>query len=127
MGRDLACGAWARAILLHVVHALPAMYAGLKQMKETLEELLQSEPEKARELREAAEIVDAQCDSAQVKLRRGIVADEILREGLEGDYDLIVLGSPRPASGLVRVLMGDVSRKVFSRAQRPLLVVAPGD
>jgi nucleotide-binding universal stress UspA family protein len=127
IGGALACGAGAQATLLHVVDALPAMYTGLEQMEETLAELLQSHSEKAAELREAAQTINAQCDSAQIKLRRGIVADEILREGQEGDYDLIVLGSPRSASGLVRALMGDVSREVFSRAQRPLLVVAPRD
>jgi hypothetical protein len=47
--------------------------------------LLQSETEMARELREAAETINAQCDSAQIKLWHGIVADEILREGQEGD------------------------------------------
>jgi len=53
------------------------------------------------------------------------VADEILREGEVGDPDLIVLGSSQSAGGLIRVLMGDVTRDVMSRAQRPVLVVRP--
>ena len=70
-------------------------------------------------------MVQEECKISELKLRRGIVADEILLEGQEGDYDLIVLGSSRSASGLVRVLMGDLSRDIVSRAQRPVLVVRP--
>lgn len=124
-GSSLACAAGAQATVLHVVNALPAMYTGLEQMEETLAELLQSDSDMARELKWAANVIKEECQIAEVKLRRGIVADEILREGQKGDYDLIVMGSSRAASGLVRALMGDLTREVFSRAQRPVLVVRP--
>ncbi len=124
-GAALACGAGAQATLLHVVDALPAMYTGLEQMEETLAELLRSDTDMARELKWAAQVLNAECNFAEVKLRRGIVADEILREGQIGDYDLIVLGSSTYPGGFVRVLMGDLNREVVSRAQRPVLVVRP--
>lgn len=124
-GASLACGAGAHATVLHVVDAMPAMYIGLEQMEETLAELLQSETDMARELKWAAQVVKEECKISDIKLRRGIVADEILKEGQQGDYDLIVLGSSRSASGLVRALMGDLSREVLNRAQRPVLVVCP--
>lgn len=126
-GALVSCGAGAQTTVLHVVDALPAMYAGLEQMEETLAELLQSDTEMARELKWAAQVVKAECDISELKLRRGIVADEVLREGQSGDYDLIVLGSSRSAGGLVRVLMGDLTREVVTRAQRPVLVVRPLD
>jgi nucleotide-binding universal stress UspA family protein len=126
-GASLACGAGAQATVLHVVDALPAMYTGLEQMEETLAELLESESDMARELRWAAQVVRDECEISELKLRRGIVADEILQEGQKGDYDLIVLGSSRSASGLVRVLLGDLTREVVSRALRPVLVVRPSD
>jgi nucleotide-binding universal stress UspA family protein len=126
-GASLACGAGARATVLHVLDAMPAMYTGLEQMEETLAELLQSDTEKARELKWAAQVVRAECEISEIKLRRGIVADEILREGQVGDHDVIVLGSPKQSGGLVRILMGDVAREVITRAQRPVLVVRPMD
>jgi nucleotide-binding universal stress UspA family protein len=126
-GAALACGANARATVLHVVDAVPAMYTGLEQMEETLAELLQSDTEMSRELKWAAQVVKAECEISELKLRRGIAADEILREGQVGDYDLIVMGSARSASGLVRALMGDLTREVVNRAQRPVLVVRPAD
>jgi nucleotide-binding universal stress UspA family protein len=126
-GAALACGAQAQATVLHVVDAPPTMYAGLEQMEETLAELLQSETEMARELKWAAQVIKAECDISELKLRRGIVPDEILREGQVGDYDVIVLGSSQAAGGLVRALMGDVTREIVTRAERPVLVVRPMD
>ena len=126
-GAAVACGAKARATVLHVVDALPSMYTGLEQMEETLAELLGSDTEKSRELKWAAQVVKAECEISELKLRRGIAADEILREGRVGDYDLIVLGSSRSAGGVVRVLMGDLARTIVTRAERPVLVVRPSD
>jgi nucleotide-binding universal stress UspA family protein len=126
-GASLACGAEAQATVLHVLDAMPAMYTGLEQMEETLAELLQADTERARELKWAAQVIKAECEVSEIKLRRGIVANEILREGQVGDYDVIVLGSPRQAGGLTRILMGDVAREVITRAQRPVLVVCPMD
>lgn len=124
-GAAIACGADAQATVLHVVDPLPTMYAGLEQMEETLAELLQSDTEMSRELKWAAQVVRAECEISELKLRRGLAADEILQEGREGDYDLIVLGSSVAAGGLVRALMGDLTREIMARAQRPVLVVRP--
>jgi nucleotide-binding universal stress UspA family protein len=124
-GAALACSAGAKGTVLHVVGAMPAMYVGLEQMEETLVELLQSDTEMARELRWAAQVVKAECEMSEVKLRRGIVADEILQEGQDGNYDLIVLGSSRVGGGLRRALMGNLDTEIVTRAQRPVLIVRP--
>jgi nucleotide-binding universal stress UspA family protein len=126
-GAAVACNAGAEATILHVIDAMPAMYTGLERMEETLTEFLQSDTEVANELRWAAQVVKAECESAELKIRRGICADEVLREAELGDYDLIVMGSSRSHGSLVRVLMGDLTRDVITRAQRPVLVVRPKD
>jgi nucleotide-binding universal stress UspA family protein len=125
VGAALAAGARAHATLLHVVDTMPGMYTGLEQMEETLEELLQAPTEKASALRRAAKALRDECEISEIKLRRGIAADEIMREMHKGDHDLIVLGSSMGVGGLVRVLMGDLTREVLTRAQRPVLVVRP--
>ncbi|MBN1661372.1 MAG: universal stress protein [Anaerolineae bacterium] len=124
-GAALACGAGAKTTVLHVVDALPAMYTGLEQMEETLAELLQSDTQTASELRWAAQVVKAECELSEVKLRRGIVVDEILAEAQDGDYDLIVIGSSEVAGGLRLALMGNLAREIVVRAKRPVLVVRP--
>jgi len=126
-GATIACLVGAQATLLHVLDPMPAMYAGLERMEETLSEFLASDTEPAHELKWGAQVIKAECGIAQLKIRRGIVADEILREGERGDYDLIVLGSSRYPTGLVRIAMSNVAHEVVSRARRPVLVVRPHD
>jgi nucleotide-binding universal stress UspA family protein len=126
-GASIACGAGAQATLLHVMDAMPTMFAGLEQMEETLAEILHTDTDMARELKWATQVVKAECEVSELKLRRGIVADEILQESQAGNFDLIVLGSSRSAGGLVRALMGDVTRDIVHRAQVPVLVVRPQD
>ncbi len=122
-GSAVACGARAGATLLHVMDPLPIMYAGLEEMEETLPELLQTDTEQARELRWAVGVLEADCENVELELRQGVAADEILLEARTGDYDLIVLGSSRSASGIIRVLLGDLTQTIVNRAQRPVLVV----
>jgi len=62
---------------------------------------------------------------AEVKVRRGLVCDEILRDAKRGDYDLLVPGSSRSATGLVRIMMGDVTPQIIQQAKQPVLVVRP--
>jgi nucleotide-binding universal stress UspA family protein len=101
------------------------MYTGLEQMEETLAELLQSNSERSRELKWAAQVVGDECEISEIKLRRGIVADEMLREAKDAEHDLLVLGSSKAGGGLVRVLMGDLNREIVTRAELPVLVVRP--
>jgi nucleotide-binding universal stress UspA family protein len=122
IGSAVACGAGARATLLHVMDPMPIMYAGLEEMEETLPELLQTDTEQARQLRWAVGILEAECENVELELRQGVVADEILQEARAVDYDLIVLGSSRAARGIVRVLLGDLTHTVVGRARRPVLV-----
>jgi nucleotide-binding universal stress UspA family protein len=127
VGAAVARGAGARATLLHVMEPMPAMYAGLEEMEETLAEFLQTDTAQAREVKWALQVLEAGSENVELELRRGIVTDEILGEGRAGDYDLIVLGSSRKAGGLIRVLLGDLTQAVMSRAQRPVLVVRSAD
>jgi nucleotide-binding universal stress UspA family protein len=124
-GAAIACGAGAEATILHVMDAMPGMYVGLEQMDETLAQLLRTDTDMARELRWAAQVVRAECEVSDLRLRRGLVADEILRESQTGEFDLVVLGSSRSAGGLTRALMGDVTREVVYRAETPVLIVHP--
>jgi nucleotide-binding universal stress UspA family protein len=122
-GARLACAASAPATLLHVTGNAPGMYTGLREIEETLPELLQTDTPAARHLRHGAEILD-QCDvPAELKLRHGVAADEILREVHEGDYDLILIGASGAAGRLREWLLGNVTRQVVEHAPCSVLVV----
>lgn len=122
-GALLASAGGARATLLHVVGTIPTMYTGLGGIEETLSELLKTDTPMARNLRHGAEILEKYHVPAQLELRHGVVANEILREANVGNYDLIVTGAPERTKRLKRWLLGDVSNAVTERAQCPVLIV----
>jgi len=123
MGARLAQAARAHATLLHVTGMVPSMYAGLEAMKERLAELLQTDTPIARHLRLGAAILDRHGVEAELKLRQGAVASEILREASQGGYDLIVIGASGTVGQPRSLFMVDVTRQVVDRALRPVLVV----
>jgi nucleotide-binding universal stress UspA family protein len=122
-GATLAKAAQARVTLLHVAESMPAMYAGLGEMEETLPELLQTDTPLARHLKWASEyLVQAQV-LAELKLRRGITLDEIVDEALEGTYDLIVVGARADYDVLSSLLMGQVTPKIIDNTPCSVLII----
>jgi nucleotide-binding universal stress UspA family protein len=122
-GAALAQAAQAGVTLLHVAESMPAMYAGLDEMEETLPELLQTDTPLARHLKWASEyLVQAQV-LAELKLRRGITLDEIVDEVQDADYDLIVVGARAGYDVLSSLLMGQVTPKIIDNAPCSVLIV----
>src|SRR6266704_1822441 len=63
---------------------------------------------------------------AELRVRHGIVIDQVFEEVREGDYDLIVTGTSQ-ARGLLRhYIMGDLTRSILNRANVPVLVARAG-
>jgi len=122
-------GAWvarmmgARATLLHVVTPVPSMYTGLGELDESLSELLQTDTPVARHLRRGAMILERHDVQADVRLRYGVVADEIIREAEEGNSDLILVGASKGGAKLKRLMLGEVTEQVVERSLRSVLVV----
>jgi nucleotide-binding universal stress UspA family protein len=113
----------AKVSLLHVADAIPSMYTGLEEIEETLPTLLSTNTPFAQHLRHSAEILTKHNIPSQLKLRHGVVTEEILREVDMGNYDLIVSGSPEKTRGLKRLFLGDVVEDVIKRTSCPFLIV----
>jgi nucleotide-binding universal stress UspA family protein len=122
-GAWLAGAAHARTTLLHVSSPVPSMYTGLEEIEETLPELLQTDTPLAQHLRRSAKILARHQVTATLKQRHGVAADEILREALEGNYDLVVIGASGTAGRLREWLLGNVTRQVVEHALCSVLVV----
>lgn len=73
-------------------------------------------------LEQGVRTLQAQGVAAEMKVRRGTVADEILGEAAEGDYDLIVIGGHMARSWLDSPDR-DMTTELIRRADRPVLVV----
>jgi len=121
----LAAAVGASVTLLHVM-AEPAIYADLVRMEEDVHRLLESKSELGTNLRRQRRELERLGVSAAVRLRHGIVIDQVFEEAREGDYDLIVTGTS-PARGLLRhYIMGDLTRSILNHANCPVLVARGG-
>jgi nucleotide-binding universal stress UspA family protein len=122
----LAAATRALVTLLHVMAEPPAMYADLVRLEEDVGQLLESKSELGTNLRRQRRELERLGVSAEVRLRHGIVIDQVFAEAREGDYDLIVTGTSQ-ARGLLRhYIMGDLTRSILNRANVPVLVARAG-
>ncbi|MCB9420645.1 MAG: universal stress protein [Ardenticatenaceae bacterium] len=122
-GAQLAKAASADVQLLYVTSPVPVMYSGLDDMDETLPELLQTNTPVAQHLRWAARYLAEQGVSGGIKVRHGIVSEEIVHEAEEGHYDLIVVGARTEMSLLNELLMEKVTPRIVEQAPSSVLVV----
>ena len=114
----------ASVTLLHVFPgAVPTMYTGLDQIDETVEEILQTDTPFAQHLRHAAEILEELEIDSEVKIRRGIPLEEIIRETQLENYDLVIIGSSRAHEGLKEMIMGNLTVKIIDKIELPVLII----
>jgi nucleotide-binding universal stress UspA family protein len=122
----LAAAVGATVTLVHVMAEPPAIYADLVQLEEDVDRLLESKSELGTNLLQQKRELERLGVSAKLRLRHGIVIDQVFEEVGEGDYDLIVTGTSQ-ARGLLRhYIMGDLTRSILNRANCPVLVARAG-
>ena len=122
----LAAAVNASVTLLHVMAEPPAMYADLVRLEENVDQLLESKSELGTNLRRQRRELERLGVPAEVRLRHGIVIDQVFEEARGGDYDLIVTGTSQ-ARGLLRhYIMGDLTRSILNQASCPVLVARAG-
>ena len=122
----LAAAVEASVTLLHVMAEPPAVYADLVSLEEDVDRLLGSGSELGMNLLQQKKELERIGVSAEVRVRHGIVIDQVFEEVREGDYDLIVTGTSQ-ARGLLRhYIMGDLTRSILNRANSPVLVARGG-
>ena len=122
----LADAVGARVTLLHVMAEPPAIYADLVNMEEDVDRLLESKSELGINLRQQKKALERIGLSAEVRVRHGIVVDQIFEEAQAGDYDLIVTGTSHVRGLLGHYIMGDLTRSILNQANCPVLVARPG-
>jgi nucleotide-binding universal stress UspA family protein len=122
----LAAAVAASVTLLHVLAEPPAIYADLVQLEEDVDRLLESKSELGTNLREQKRELERLGVSTTVRVRHGIVVDQVFEEAREGDYDLIVTGTSQERGLLRHYIMGDLTRSILNHATCPVLVARAG-
>jgi nucleotide-binding universal stress UspA family protein len=118
----LAKAVGASVTLLHVMAEPPAIYADLVQLEEDVDRLLGSKSELGLNLAAQKADLEKLGIAAEVRIRHGIVLDQVFAEAREKNYELIVTGSSQ-ARGMVRhYIMGDLTRSILNHANCPVLV-----
>jgi len=122
----LAAAVGASITLLHVMAEPPAIYADLVRLEEDVDQLLQSKSELGTNLRRQQRDVEKLGVRAAVRVRHGIVIDQVFAEAEDGKYDLIVTGSSQTRGMLRHYIMGDLTRSILNHASCPVLVARAG-
>lgn len=118
----LAAAVGARVTLLHVMAEPPAIYADLVRLEEDVEQLLESGSELGRNLVAQKQSLEKLGVATEVRVRHGLVLDQIFAEVTAGAHDLIVTGSSPTRGPLGHYIMGDLTRGIVNRADVPVLV-----
>src|ERR1700693_2997466 len=113
----------AEITLLNVPPQPAAMHGTLFRRQEDVEALLNSNSALARNLRTEKEIIERAGVPAVVKIRHGIVIHEILAEVERSEYDLVVTGSWPVRDAWRNYAVGNVTREIVNRTDRPVLVI----
>lgn len=122
-GAKLAKNTGAKVTALYVTPPMPGMYTGLETMEETLAELLQTETIQSQELKWTAQYFVDDGVEANIKLRRGIITDEIHLEIDKGDYDLVVVGAQTENNFWNALLVGNITGDIVELSSSSVLVV----
>ncbi|MEY2440441.1 MAG: hypothetical protein QOI34_1826 [Verrucomicrobiota bacterium] len=112
----------ATVTLLHVMAEPPAMYADLVRLEEDLDRLLESGSELGLNLRKQKESLERLGVTVEVRIRHGIVVDEVFAEARTGEHNLIVTGSSQGRGMVQHYFMGNLTRSILNRANCPVLV-----
>src|SRR5882762_5892251 len=122
----LAVAVGASVTLLHVMAEPPAIYADLVRLEEDVDRLLESKSELGLNLRRQKEELERLGVPAEVRVRHGIVIEQVFAEVRQGDHDLIVTGSSPTRGMLQHYIMGDLTRSILNRANCSVLVARSG-
>ena len=123
---QIAATLGASVTLLHVMAGPPAIYVNLVQLEDNVDLLLESKSELGINLLRGKKELERLGVPADVRLRHGIVIDQVFEELRAGDYDLIVTGTSQARGLLGHYIMGDLTRSILNLANCPVLVARAG-
>lgn len=109
--------------VLHVMSQILAA-PGIKEqdLEASAEELIQSHTPEGLLLSQDVIFLEQMNLEVHVKVRHGLVIDEIVDEARSGDYDLVAIGTRREY-GMPRFLLDDLAHDLVLDVIRPILVV----
>jgi nucleotide-binding universal stress UspA family protein len=136
VGGALAALLGASVTVLHVMSQIALVRdAQIDDLERGARALVESGSREGRHLQRLRSILTAQNilpDQVRLKIRHGLVVDEILNELHEGNYDLIVVGAHQVPADQAwpqfrALLQEDIVEEIVSRTPCPVLIVRARD
>ncbi len=126
---QLAAPLGASITVLHVVSQQPIVFDPRALPAADEATFLAGDSPEAAILRQAAEWLHARGIPVAVRVRFGMVVDEVLAELAAGDYDLLAVGTHHLEGPLDRMLIEDLTGDLLDLCPRSILVArhTPGD
>jgi nucleotide-binding universal stress UspA family protein len=114
----------AQVNILHILSQVPLVYSGIEDLRVNVKHFLASTAPAARQLETAQAILQDQGVSHELRLREGIVVDQIMEEIRDGGYDLLVIGAHERGGGaLLQFFLEDLSEDLSQRSPISTLIV----
>lgn len=113
----------AEVTLLYVIPHPTPHYPVLREVEDAWGALLQTDTPQGRNLKAGRDALRALGVETGISLRHGLVAEQLMREIREGEYDLVALGSTYAVESLRRRFVRSITDMVVEQAGRPVLVV----
>ena len=113
-----------QATVLHIVSQMPLMFNRDQRNPDYLAELVMSENTLVnRNIAAVQTLLSEAGVDAKIRIRVGMVVEQIKEELLVGGYDLLVIGAHHARTPLDRVLLEDLSTELLLDSPIPVLVV----
>ncbi len=119
----LARRAGASATVLHVLSQMPLLFGVRTPQERATEAFAATGSPEIVNMNAALDVLRAGGVDGAIKVRIGLVIDEIVAELQEGGYDLLVIGAHRSQGLVERLLLEDVTADILGHSPVPVLVV----
>ena len=93
------------------------------ERQEDVDALLKSDSALARNLLNEKKIIEDSGVPATIRIAHGLVIDQILAEIVRGNHDLVVAGSWAIRDRWRTYAIGNITREIVNRTDRPVLVM----
>jgi len=113
----------AAATVLHVVSQVPVVFGTPSPEDDSADVLAATGTPEIEHMNAAVRVLQDGGVEAGLKVRVGLVVDEIVGELQDGGYDLLVIGAHRSQGLVERLLFEDVSKDLLGQSPVPVLVV----
>lgn len=131
VGGALSALLGARVTVLHVMSQIPlGPEAKIEDLERDALDLMQTGAREGEHFKRLQEIMQSQglmTSRCSLKVRHGLVLDEIMTEAREGSYDLVVIGAHQVPEdqfkGLRLLFQENIADDILAHVQRPVLVV----